>query len=111
MTLTCARHDAPPATLADSYAQACPAPFADLAAQLTSSELLSLTQQWKLDVPPSLEIRTSAAPTLTYDLSTTLALQAYALGQGELTVSPLRMAQVAATIGNNGFMPSATTTS
>jgi penicillin-binding protein A len=96
----------PPQTLAEAYAQACPAPFADFAARLSASDLLSLTQRWKLDVPPSLEIRTSAAPTLTYDLSTTLALQAYALGQGELTVSPLRMAQLAATIGNNGFMPS-----
>ena len=106
LKLTCARHDAPPVTLAEAYAQACPAPFADLAVQLTSSDLISLTQQWKLDVPPSLEIRTSAALTPTVDLSTTTALQAYALGQGELTVSPLRMAQVAATIGNNGFMPS-----
>jgi penicillin-binding protein A len=42
---------------------------------------------------------------LTHNLSTTLALQSYALGQGELTISPLRMAQVAAAIGNNGFMP------
>ena len=107
LRLTCARSDRTPTTLAGAYAQACPAPFADLAAQLTSSNLISLTQQWKLDVPPQLEIRTSAAPTLTRDLSTTLALQSYALGQGELTVSPLRMAQVAATIGNNGFMPSA----
>ena len=57
-------------------------------------------------MPPQLEIRTTAVPTLTHDLSTTLALQSYALGQGELTVSPLQMAQVAATIGNNGFMPS-----
>jgi peptidoglycan glycosyltransferase len=106
LTLHCARSDTSPATLAEAYAQACPAPFADLAAQLTSGDLLSLTQKWKLDVPPRLEIRTSAAPTLTYDLSTTLAVQSYALGQGELTISPLRMAQVAATIGNNGFMPS-----
>jgi penicillin-binding protein A len=105
-TMTCARDDASPATLIEAYTQACPAPFADLAAQLTSGDLLSLTQKWKLDVPPALEIRTSAAPTLTRDLSTTLALQSYALGQGELTISPLRMAQVAATIGNNGFMPS-----
>jgi peptidoglycan glycosyltransferase len=106
LTLTCARDDASPATLAEAYAQACPAPFADLAAQLTSSDLISLTQQWKLDAPPALEIRTSAALTPTVDLSTTQALQAYALGQGELTLSPLRMVQVAATIGNNGFMPS-----
>ncbi len=94
-------------TLADAYAQACPAPFADLAAQLSSAELLSLTQQWKLDQPPPLEIRTSAAPTLTFDLSTTLALQSFGAGQGELTVSPLRMALVVATLGNNGYMPSA----
>jgi peptidoglycan glycosyltransferase len=106
LTLTCARNDASPASLAEAYTQACPAPFADLAAQLTASDLFSLTQQWKLDVPPRLEIRTSAAPTLTVDLSTTLALQAYVLGQGELTVSPLHLAQVAATVGNNGFMPS-----
>jgi peptidoglycan glycosyltransferase len=106
LTLHCAREDSTPATLAEAYGQACPAPFADLAAQLTSGDLISLTQQWKLDVPPSLEIRTSAAPTVTTaDLSTTLALQAYALGQGQLTLSPLRMAKVAATIGNNGFMP------
>jgi peptidoglycan glycosyltransferase len=105
LTLTCARADGAPITLADAYAQACPAPFADLAAQLTAHDLISLTQQWKLDVPPSLEIRTSAALTPTVDLSTTQALQAYALGQGQLTLSPLRMAQVAATIGNNGFMP------
>jgi peptidoglycan glycosyltransferase len=107
LTLTCAHDDAPPATLAEAYAQACPAPFADLTAQLTSSDLISLTQKWKLDVPPRLEIRTSAAPTVTRNLSTTLALQSYALGQGQLTISPLRMAQVAATIGNNGFMPAA----
>jgi peptidoglycan glycosyltransferase len=106
LTLTCAHDDASPATLAEAYAQACPAPFADLVAQLTSNDLISLTQRWKLDVPPALEIRTSAALTSTADLSTTLALQTYALGQGQLTVSPLHLAQVAATIGNNGFMPS-----
>jgi cell division protein FtsI/penicillin-binding protein 2 len=38
-------------------------------------------------------------------LSTTLALQSFAAGQGQLTLSPLQMALVAATIGNKGFMP------
>ena len=107
LTLNCRPEAQNVATLADAYAQACPAPFAALAAQLGSTELLSLTQKWKLDQPPSLEIRTSAAPTLTFDLSTTLALQSFGAGQGELTVSPLRMALVAATLGNNGFMPNA----
>jgi len=107
LTLRCLPSAQKIQTLADAYAFACPAPFADLAAQLSSTELLSLTQKWKLDQPPPLEIRTSAAPTLTFDLSTTLALQAFGAGQGELTVSPLRMALVAATLGNNGFMPNA----
>jgi peptidoglycan glycosyltransferase len=107
LTLNCRPEAQNVATLADAYAQACPAPFADLATQLSSVELLSLTQQWKLDQPPPLEIRTSAVPTLTFDLSTTLALQTFGAGQGELTVSPLRMALVAATLGNNGFMPNA----
>ena len=105
LTLQCARSDSAVTTLAEAYAAACPAPFADLSAQLSADELISLTQQWQLDVPPHLEIRTSAALTPTDDLSTTLALQAYGLGQGELTLSPLHLAQVAATIGNNGFMP------
>ncbi len=107
LTLRCLPSAQKIQTLADAYAFACPAPFADLAAQLSSTELLSLTQKWKLDQPPPLEIRTSAVPTLTFDLSTTLALQAFGAGQGELTVSPLRMALVAATLGNNGFMPNA----
>ena len=107
LTLRCVPSAQGVHTLADAYAAACPAPFADLAVQLGSTELLSLTQKWKLDQPPSLEIRTSAVPTLTFDLSTTQALQAFGAGQGELTVSPLRMALVAATLGNNGFMPNA----
>jgi peptidoglycan glycosyltransferase len=107
VTLHCLSQTQNVHTLADAYAQACPAPFADLAAQLISTELLSLTQKWKLDQPPPLEIRTSAAPTLTLDLSTTLAARSFGAGQGELTVSPLRMALVAATLGNNGFMPKA----
>ncbi len=104
LTLTCTP-TATVETLAEAYAQACPAPFADLGTMLGAEQLISITQRWHLDQPPDLEIRTSAAPTLTFDLSTTQAVQAYAVGQGELTVSPLRMALVAATLGNLGVMP------
>lgn len=104
LTLTCTRQGQIN-TLAEAYANGCPAPFADLGATLGEAQLISITQHWKLDEPPALEIRTSAVPTLTFDLSTTEALQAYAVGQGELTVSPLHMALVAATIGDLGVMP------
>ena len=92
-------------TLADAYAAACPAPFADLGATLGDAAMISITQRWRLDSPPPLEIRTAAALTTTFDLSTTAALNAFATGQGPLTISPLQMALVAATIGNRGLMP------
>ena len=94
-------------TMADAYAAACPAPFADLGATLGNAAMISITQRWRLDVPPPLEIRTATALTTTFDLSTTAALNAFATGQGPLTISPLQMALVAATIGNDGLMPTA----
>ena len=105
LVIECA-HSGPMQTLAEAYANACPGPFADLGVTLGESELISMTQRWRLDTPPSLEIRTTAAPTLTIPLSTTEALNAFATGQGQLTVSPLQMALVAATIGDYGVMPS-----
>ena len=100
-------HVGPMTTLADAYANACPAPFADLGVRLGETELISLTQRWQLDQPPPLELRTSPVATPTTSLSTTLALQAYAVGQSSLTLSPLQMALVAATIGNRGVRPTA----
>ncbi len=48
-------HAGPMTTLADAYANACPAPFADLGVRLGETELISLTQRWQLDQPPPLE--------------------------------------------------------
>jgi penicillin-binding protein A len=92
-------------TLADAYANACPAPFANLGVTLGDTALISLTQRWLLDQPPALELRTSASAMPTTSLSTTQALQAFAVGQSTLTLSPLQVALVAATIGNRGVRP------
>jgi peptidoglycan glycosyltransferase len=105
LVLDCAQNSNSIQTLADAYANACPRPFSDLGAMLGESELISITQRWRFDVPPALKVRTAAPPSLTLGLSTTEALNAYATGQGQLTVSPLQMALVAATIGNDGLMP------
>ncbi len=77
LIVECAR-TGPMTTLADAYANACPGPIADLGLTLGESELISLTQRWQLDVPPALEIRTSAIATPTTSLSTSLAPQAFA---------------------------------
>lgn len=100
-------YTAPMTTLAEAYANACPGPIADLGLTLGESELIALTQRWQLDVPPALEIRTSAIATPTTSLSTSLAVQAFAVGQSSLTLSPLQVALMAATIGNRGLRPPA----
>lgn len=105
LTLNCTHVTQPITTIVDAYADACPALFADFGVMLGEAELISITHKWGLTEPPPLEIRTAAAPTLTLPLSTTTALQAYATGQGELTVTPLHLARVAAVIGSGGLMP------
>jgi peptidoglycan glycosyltransferase len=98
-------------TLAAAYAAACPAPFADLGERLGADGLERAFQRWPLTTPPSLEIPTESADWddwLKLDaeaLATPAALRTEAIGQGQLTVSPLQMALVAGTLANEGTMP------
>jgi cell division protein FtsW (lipid II flippase)/cell division protein FtsI/penicillin-binding protein 2 len=94
-----------PYTLADAYAAACPAPFVDLTERLGAAGIGAAVGRWTLTTPPSLEIPTEAADWSAVPLSTTAVLQAEAVGQGRLTVSPLQMASVAGTLANQGRMP------
>jgi peptidoglycan glycosyltransferase len=64
--------------------------------------LADAVQRWGLTVPPALPIPTEAAD---WSREAILSPQAEAIGQGTLTVSPLHMALVAATVANNGRMP------
>jgi cell division protein FtsW (lipid II flippase)/cell division protein FtsI/penicillin-binding protein 2 len=95
-----------PYTLASVYAAACPAPFADLGERLGADGLAEAIERWALTIiPPPLEIPTEAADWTAEAISTTAALRTEAIGQGELTVSPLQMALVAGTLANQGTMP------
>jgi cell division protein FtsW (lipid II flippase) len=91
--------------LADAYAAACPAPFTDLGAQLEAAGIEKAVERWVLTTPPTLEIPTAAAKWDAGALSTTAAQRAEAIGQGQLTVSPLQMALVASALVNAGTMP------
>ncbi|MBL7063113.1 MAG: FtsW/RodA/SpoVE family cell cycle protein [Anaerolineae bacterium] len=92
-------------TLADAYGAACPAPFAELGERLGVDGLAEAVERWALTTPPPLEIPAEAAGWSVETISTTRSLRAEAIGQGNLTVSPLRMALVAATLANEGTMP------
>lgn len=97
-SLACAR---PPAgsTLTDAVMAACPAPLADLGQALDADALTIAFERWGLGAPPLLEIPTQAGETQVTDP------RLAAVGQDELTVTPLHVALLAAALGNEGVMP------
>ena len=111
--LGCSTALSEPYTLAGAYGAACPAPFADLGERLGVVGLAEIVNRWALTAPPPLEIPTEAAdwnaealsPTTALRQAQEAALRAEAIGQGSLTVSPLQMALVAATLASEGTMP------
>jgi peptidoglycan glycosyltransferase len=86
-------------TLADAVAAACPAPLTQVGGTLGAQSLETTFRQWGLDTPPRLEIPTESGEVQVTDP------RLAAIGQEALTVTPLRVALVAATIGNNGVTP------
>ena len=104
-SLGCSTAISEPYALANAYASACPAPFADLGERLGTTGLAEAVERWALTTPPPLEIPTEAVDWDTDALSTTAGLRSEAIGQGNLTASPLRMALVVGTLANEGRMP------
>jgi peptidoglycan glycosyltransferase len=97
VTIDCLRTPASE-TWASVFAAACPAPFSKLGESISASELLSAYENWEITRAPQLEI-----PTLVADWDTSeINVQNEILGQGNLLVTPLQMANVAAILGNDG---------
>jgi peptidoglycan glycosyltransferase len=93
-------------TMADAYAAACPAPFVDIGEQLGSGGLAEAIQRWALTTtPPPLDIPTEAADWDPRAPRAPSDLWLEAIGQGELTVTPLQMALVAGSLANDGIRP------
>ncbi len=105
VSLGCSTAISEPYTLANAYAAACPAPGADLGERLGTAGLAEAVKHWALTTPPPLEIPTEAVAWDADTLSTTTGLRNEAIGQGNLTASPLQMALVVGTLANEGRMP------
>ena len=101
-TLTCL--PSPPIgtlTLAGAFQAGCPRPVADLGAQLGAPALDELFAGFRLFDAPALPIPTTASPRSALVSDAALA----AIGQGDLTITPLHVALVTAAIARRGEMP------
>ncbi len=76
----------------------CPAPFARAGEVLGGEALTALFTRWGLTEPPPFALPTVAVPWP----PSRLDAAAEAVGQGDLLVTPLQMARVAAALGNEG---------
>jgi penicillin-binding protein A len=108
LTLTCAAEGAPSGvnTIADSYALACPAVFADaVIGQPGAAAVQKMFGTFGLLQAPKLarfETVSGSPTTALTEITDQERLRAQGVGQGELTVTPLQMVLVASTIANHG---------
>ncbi|MBI4320771.1 MAG: penicillin-binding protein 2 [Chloroflexi bacterium] len=94
-------------TLADAYAKSCNVVFARLGLRLGAQRLAGYARRFGFEAPIPVEIPTepssvSAQPDF---LNDQVALASTAFGQGQLQVTPLQLALVAAAIANDGKIP------
>lgn len=100
-TLPCIIPPTKVGTLVDAYLQACPGPFQESVQQLGVQQFrLALEAFYLLEPHPFAEDEEDTSPVVFKDLSLEV------VGQGQLTVSPLHMAMVAAAFADDGRMPS-----
>ncbi len=95
-------------TFREAFAESCNADFAPLGPKIGNDELVGTAERFGFNSPPTLyapEIVEAVDPpesTIPTDIGDELDLGVSAIGQGEVLATPLQMATVAQTIGNDG---------
>jgi peptidoglycan glycosyltransferase len=93
--------------LLHAYAYSCNVAFAELGLRLGAERLVGVARRFGFEEVPALEIpvETSRLVSISSDVMDEATLAATAFGQGELAVTPLQMALVAAVVASGGQMP------
>jgi peptidoglycan glycosyltransferase len=95
-------------TFRQAFAESCNADFAPLGPKIGNDDLVGTAEQFGFNSPPTLyapriarevELPESTIPT---EIGEEIDLGVSAIGQGEVLATPLEMASVAQTIGNDG---------
>jgi cell division protein FtsI/penicillin-binding protein 2 len=95
-------------TFREAFAESCNADFAPLGPKIGNDELVGTAERFGFNSPPTLyapEVVAVVDPpesTIPTDIGDELDLGVSAIGQGEVLATPLQMASVAQTIGNDG---------
>jgi cell division protein FtsI/penicillin-binding protein 2 len=95
-------------TLKQAFAESCNADFAPLGPKIGNDELVGMAESFGFNAPPTLYaprlVREAELPesTIPEEIGEEIDLGVSAIGQGEVLATPLEMATVAQTIGNDG---------
>jgi cell division protein FtsI/penicillin-binding protein 2 len=95
-------------TFRQAFAESCNADFAPLGPKIGNDDLVATAERFGFNHPPTLyapEIVAAVEPpesTIPTEIGDELDLGVSAIGQGEVLATPLQMATVAQTIGNDG---------
>jgi penicillin-binding protein A len=95
-------------TFREAFAESCNADFAPLGPKIGNDELVATAERFGFNSPPTLyapRILAEVEPeesTIPTEIGDELDLGVSAIGQGEVLATPLEMASVAQTIGNDG---------
>lgn len=97
-------------TLRESFTFGCPKPFAELTQQLGAETVDAIFNTFRLTMPPTLagftvQPLTTPTPPPQQTIITAENLLKNALGQGEVTITPLQMATIVAAVVNDGNAP------
>jgi hypothetical protein len=95
-------------TFRQAFAESCNADFAPLGPKIGNDELVATAESFGFNSPPALYaprlVREAELPesTIPTEIGEEIDLGVSAIGQGEVLATPLEMASVAQTIGNDG---------
>lgn len=95
-------------TFRESFAESCNAVFAPLGPAVGNDKLVETAEKYGFNSPPTLyapQILREVEPeesTIPAEIGEEIDLGVSAIGQGEVLATPLEMANVAQTVGNNG---------
>jgi cell division protein FtsI/penicillin-binding protein 2 len=91
-------------TLGEAFAESCNSVFAPLGARLGARRLVAAAERFGFNKPDGIAGAPPGAIPAPAEIGDDLAVGSTAIGQGRVTSTPLRMAAVAAAIGNHGVL-------